>query len=599
MSLPVKRPSAPSRYGPLVPAAVLMLLLLAILPSSLALPNANPSETLEYAPVPPEDDSIDTPPSGNLSALGLAQGRGVGSNAAAGEGPPDPVADLRTAGKNPRTKRCVGNPPRQTEDPSSPPCVAFFRGDNGGATYKGVTKDEVRVLFYFDGGYIQTSPSSDEQTLPADTYFDLAEPPKRAGEDPHTRALRAYQRYFNERYQAYGRFVHFYIYFGRGTASHNAEGRRADAYDNYQKIKPFAVFPLTQFFQPDPYLEVMAKFGVLNFGTFASRPQSFFQRFPKLIWGYRPSIEQYAKTFADYVCNKVVPYPVSFSGNADAGSPRKLGLIRTTDPVQPGMQQFAVEVRRLVTECGGNFVAEGTFPSAGYVHDARYTPEYATTAMAEFSQKGVTTVIWAQGWEKNFSAAAANIGYRPEWVIAGDGTHEANDRAANHQEQSVWRNAWVVTSMAVIPDRDRRHCYLAAREADPAYPPGDVSYACQHYENIRQLFIGIQVAGPRLTPDNIDRGFHAIPPVSSPDPQVPACYYEAGDYTCVKDAMVMWWDPAGRPGATNTPGCFRLPQGGRRFISGDWPPGDVPAQRDPGRDTCNIYTVGESFRSPT
>ena len=53
--------------------------------------------------------------------------------------------------KTPSTKRCVGKPPRQTEDPLAPPCVASFAGDNFGVTYQGVTKDEISVLFYFDG----------------------------------------------------------------------------------------------------------------------------------------------------------------------------------------------------------------------------------------------------------------------------------------------------------------------------------------------------------------------------------------------------------------------------------------------------------------
>src|SRR5688572_3792251 len=39
-----------------------------------------------------------------------------------------------------RVRRCVGDPPRQIEDPQSPPCVPYWSGDNGGATTKGVTR---------------------------------------------------------------------------------------------------------------------------------------------------------------------------------------------------------------------------------------------------------------------------------------------------------------------------------------------------------------------------------------------------------------------------------------------------------------------------
>src|SRR5205823_3189869 len=44
-----------------------------------------------------------------------------------------------------RVKRCIGDPPRQIEDPQSPPCVPYFDGDNGGATSPGVTANEIRI----------------------------------------------------------------------------------------------------------------------------------------------------------------------------------------------------------------------------------------------------------------------------------------------------------------------------------------------------------------------------------------------------------------------------------------------------------------------
>jgi len=599
MAKPAGRRTATSNYGPLVPAALISLLLLAVLPSALGIPQTNPSETLEFAPVPPKDDSVVDPPLGNLSSLGLASGEGFSGDGALGGEGGGGVPDPRGAGKNPRTKQCVGNPPRQTEDPLSPPCVGFFNGDNFGSTYKGVTQEEVRVLFYFDGGYVQASSGSgsDDQIMPIAKYVDLAEPATEE-EDAHTRTLRVLQRYFNERYQTYNRFVHFFIYFGNGINSHNTEGRRADAYDNYNKIKPFAVFPVTQFFSPDAYLETMASFGVLNFGTFGSRPQSFFQKFPKLIWGYQPSVEQQAQTFAGHICTKVVNKPVSFGVNNSVGGPRRLGLIRTTDAAQPGMQLFARRARELITECGGNFVAEATFPSAGYLSDTRYTPDYASAGMARFAQEGVTTVIWAQGYERYFSTAAANINYRPEWVIAGDSIHETNDRG-QAQEQSVWEHAWVVTTTTRTPAADQRQCFQAAREAEPSFHAGDVAFACAHYDNLRQLFVGIQVAGPRLNPESIDKGFRAIPAVPSKTPFVPACFYEPGDYTCVKDATVAWYDPAARSSSTSSPGCWRMPQGGLRYTARTWPEGDVPAQRDSAKDPCNTLTTGSTFRTGT
>lgn len=133
--------STPRRnYPPLAMASLVMLALLAVLPSALDLPQSNPPETLEYAPVPPEDETLDDPPPGNLSSLGLG-----------------------TSG-------------------------SFGAGSGGG----------VQIAFLLD---------STERR-----YHDLAKPL-----DPNDRsygssvvsALQAWQRYFNDRFQTYGRLVHY------------------------------------------------------------------------------------------------------------------------------------------------------------------------------------------------------------------------------------------------------------------------------------------------------------------------------------------------------------------------------------------------------
>src|SRR5687767_6996608 len=114
-----------------------------MLPSALNLPQTNPSQTVEYAPVPPDDEA--TPDiAGNLSSLGLGSSSSIGESLP--DHPVDPGApDVSAIGRSPTTKRCVGHPPRQTEDPLSPPCVSHFAGDNFGATYAGVTGSEIRI----------------------------------------------------------------------------------------------------------------------------------------------------------------------------------------------------------------------------------------------------------------------------------------------------------------------------------------------------------------------------------------------------------------------------------------------------------------------
>ena len=587
------------RYPPLLTVAIALVIAIAVLPSALNLPQSNPSTTLEFAPVPPEDDAPPPPPGSNLGELGLGSSSGLEQGGALGGNdtpPPLPEDDpLPPAGeppggvgKSPSTKRCVGSPPRQTDDPLAPPCVADFQGDNFGATYQGVTAEEIKILIYVQGNTNYVNICKDpNQTTPNGEYFDLGQ---EATEEEHcaVRTLRTWQRYFNERYQTYKRFARIIVYFsGRGDS---AEERKADAADNYNQVKPFAVVSYGTSFGDD-YLESMAKRGVLNFGSFAAREASFFQKYPKLIWGYLPSLEIQASIFVGQVCRQVAPFPVSGTGNPqDVGKPRKYGYWATKDQGRPELVKLAALIKSsLKSQCNIDVSeAEHYFPFAGYAQDNRNTNREAQAAAADMSQKSITTVIWPGGLDTTFTKAAAALNYRPEIIGLGDGTLDT-DANATFQEQSVWNGAKIVTQATRLDDQRQGLCYRAYREADPDGDDAEIrAEGCDYYNDLRQLFTGIQVAGPRLGPTSIDKGFRAIPKIKSSNPEVPACFYEPGDYTCVKDAMVERWDR----NAENGQGCYRMREGGQRYFADVWPEQDVAAAEKPD-DPCN--TFGSSY----
>jgi hypothetical protein len=584
------------KYPPLIALVIGLLLAIVVLPSALNLPQSNPATTLEYAPVPPNNEKNPPPPNGNLSSLGLA-----GSSSFTGIGPGGDQGGLGLDNKPPggnkktnTTKNCVGNPPRQTEDPLSPPCVADFHGDNFGATYQGVTRDEIVVLFYVQGFSDYVNRCRDPaQATPDRKYFDLDLGPQ-PGEHCMVRVLRNWETYFNDRFQTYGRHVHFWAYFsGEGNSG---EERRADAADNYARLKPFAVMsvPDGQTYADD-YLAVMAQHGVLNFGSFLGHDESFFSQYPKLIWGYQPSIEHQAALFDTYVCTKLKGNPVeaNFTNMAqDVGKPRVYGFWHTDDPQHAELIKLAQVVKAELQKCGITFAADDTFPEAGFAKSAHYAPTKAQTAAADFRAKGVTTVIWPGGLETNFSAAAANIGYRPEIMVLGDQTIE-QETNSGFQDQSVWDHSRVISNAPYVLNERTQLCYTAYQEVEPNADDGETrADACPLYPQIRQLFTGIQVAGPRLGPTSVDQGFHAIPRVSSTNPSVPACFYDINDYTCVKDAKVEHWDQTGRSNtAQQTPGCYRGTEGAKRYLTGTWPSGNATTQDSP-NDPCDAFDEG-------
>lgn len=560
------------QYPPLAGLLAACLLTAVVLPSSLNTLRNDPSATAEYAPVSSSDE--DAPPGGNAGAYGLATSAGIGSSEADGETTSTTLNRGGGTGGRPSRYRCVGTPPRQTEDPLAPPCSGFFEGDNGGATWRGVSGGEITVLAYVGyADYIFTTSSRPGERPPIGTYDDL----DRAARDDefiYTRMLRHLLRYFNSRYQLYGRRVHMIVYYGSSGGTQDPEQMRSEAAENFAQVEPFAVMP----WGPGagrPYVEAVARRGAMAFSSGELRSDEFYRNYAGLLWGYRPTTERVAALFTSYVCSNIVRKPVSFSGEDQyTGGPRKLGLLGVREP--PAMKELTDEVRKGVTACGGSFAVERD------LQDVRFSgPEPTQEArenVAAFAGADVTTIIApAVDNPGNHTTAAGQIDYRPEWAVG------SVPGPAQSQDNSVWSHSTLVTSNVRVDDPRGTYCHQAFAEAEPSAPAPDVDLMCRDgvYDDMRQLFTGLQVAGPRLSPSSVERGFRAIPAHRSSTPYVPACYYDPDDWSCVKDAMAVYWDAS-----ANVTGCYRMIEGGRRYRVREWPEGNVVERRRPD-DPCN------------
>lgn len=588
--------------------AIGTVIALLVLPSALTTPQANPSTELELAPVPP---NTKTPPlqTGNLSTLALGNlSTGLGAGAGGGGAPTTttlpsllpPLGAVTGVGSSPIEKDCVGNPPRQTEDPLSPPCVGYFQGNNDGATYQGVTGSTIRIVLYYNTGTYQVGNSV--YVAPVNTIINLDQTPYQPGEFPYLTVDRAWERYFNSRYQTYNRHIAFYLQFESYDANSNrtTATREADAAAVYDEVRPFAVLNENQLNQDadQSYLDYMAQHGVLSFGSGPEvQSDELYQRYPGLEWSYQATLEQLDRNFDAYVCQKVVGQPTDDGGaGVGDGQPRKFGLIETTDPAFPSYQHAAQQVASAIEGCGVKIADTATYAYNGETIDERTTPEYAIDAMSRFAADKITTILWPIGMETKFSAEAETLHYDPEWVLGGD-PEQAWIDTGQFQNQSEWSHAWTITSDVYYPRlASNEVCYEAYRTVDIQASNDDVQLlACPQYNDLRQLFTGIQVAGPILGRYSVDEGFHAIPDKPSTSIEEPACYYLANDYTCVKDATVEWWDATESSSQSDEPGCWRMIDRGQRFDNQQFPPGNLAAQQVPADDQCNNDTGTESI----
>jgi len=596
------------KYPPLLLIGVALALVLAVLPSALTNPQTNPNEVAEYAPVPPQEHNAPPPSQSNFSTLNLGASSGLTTEVA----PPPPPKLQSGTGGNPTIYNCVNG--HQTEDPLSPPCSPYFTGDNYGATYTGVTKDEIRVIFYMDGSINKTTTTAsydgtNEVAPLAGTYCDVDKPANSQakcanenGEDHmYVRITRAYERYLNSRFQTYNRHFHFWVFYSGAT---DAGGRRADAADNYAKIKPFAVIDWAIFRgYSNAYVDSMARNGSMVFASQQINPRAFYQKYDPLVWSFWPDIEQRVDQYVEYVCKKVAPYPNTHSGSGIAhGQPRHYAFYYTTDQGRPDLARFQeLAIPRLIHEC--HIPADTprlTFPDAGYTIDTGGDPTYARLNVAKMqsAQPEVTTMLWLGGVDGKTEQAADQAKYYPEVFFAGDQAEESNSTGF-YGDRNFHAQVAVVTPVIREGRLEDTQAYQSWREADPTDPTvPDGTWVGGVYRDFFMIGMGVQVAGPRLHPVTVASGFRAIPVISSTNPTVPACFFTQGHF-CVQDAVDEWWDNTGvPPGGTDPTGCYRMPTQGKRYISGKWPSGDdVFVNKS---DPCNGYDIGAELqvRSP-
>ncbi|HET7722017.1 MAG TPA: hypothetical protein VFK43_18745, partial [Acidimicrobiales bacterium] len=162
------------------------------------------------------DAELGSSGTGGAGAPGAASGPGGGAagpgggEAVASEGgaPGGGVGGGPVAGQQP----CADRPVQIPGDPYSPPCFEFS-GDNGGATAKGVTPEEVIVSARI------LNEKGFQQTLATLAGADIVDEPEDV-----KRTISALAEYFNSRMQFYGRKLAIKFYDGKGSGVNELQG---------------------------------------------------------------------------------------------------------------------------------------------------------------------------------------------------------------------------------------------------------------------------------------------------------------------------------------------------------------------------------------
>ena len=565
------------RYAPFLLLAATQLMLVALVPST----GDRPAEVLAGGPGQYGGDynadlgeagggeSDPSAPGATVAAqgskrtaAGQAGGRGAGGPAAHGPttgGGEDKTAGVTSVAGEDRSKCAPDGVRQQDVTLSSPPCVPRFTGDNGGATYQGVTRTSVRVLRY--------RPKSNAQVDAILRTQGLASSPE---EEEHAAA--AFAKFFEKRYELHGRKIEWITVQGTceisppDLACFRDEVRRLN-----NQYKPFMVFWTNSTTQAE-FFEQWSQLGVINLGGW-----HFNADFNLSLRPYHYDLfmdgTRTARNIADYWCKKMRGKPASLAGDPQLRvQTRKLGILTQDFPVT---RKNALDLQRMVSGevCGRpEDVADPVYTPS----DIQRAQQTANTAVQKLKDDGVTTlVIMSDPINPTFTTTAAT-GQRwfPEHLLAGSGLIDY-DVLGRLYDQSQWVNAFGPGHLAdPIPFEQSD----AAKAAADVGVTGIYSGANLLYAYMALAATQLQMGGPFLTPANVERETLSLPPSGgwerTGNPASILLKFGANDYTLIEDSRHTYWSPNAVSKIDGKAGAYVALERGRRWEIGTWPAGE-------------------------
>ncbi len=460
--------------------------------------------------------------SGGGAASGTTAGGSSAAGAAAAKGG---TAAAGTAAAAAKTAGCPGQPEQVPGDPYSPPCIAFS-GNNGGATSPGVSGNAINVSYR-----ITADSESFQQTLASlgganitDTTADIE------------RTISALATYFDNHFQFYGRKLNVEFFNGQGSITNELLGSGqqqadADAVTAAQSLHAFAELNGAS----EPYGVALSQQKVVNFGV-PYLSASFMGQYAPYMWSLDTESNDVVAATQELSLKSLAGGKAQWAGGNLQNQPRKVAIIAPSDPWYQTAAQSAVQE----AAAAGHPVAD----NVQYQLNLSTLSNQASNVISQLQNDGITTVIC--GCDPVFpvylTSRAAEQGYTPEWVVAGVALTDA-DIVGQLFQQQEWSHAFGVTFQGPTMPKNQTFGYAAYKSVNPGSEPAnavDIIYA-QMYE----MAIGIQMAGPDLTPQTFENGMRAYPgsQAGAPNAFYGTWQFPDGHFTPQTDWSFIYWDP--------------------------------------------------------
>jgi len=451
------------------------------------------------------------------------------------------------------TGSCPGQALQVPADPYSPPCITFS-GNNGGSTSHGVTGSTITLSYRINADYesLEQSFGNLSAAAPATSVADLE------------RTWQGIVTYFNDHYQLYGRKLKLVFFNGQGTFANEIQGQGqaqadADAVTAAQQIGAFGELNGLD----DVYANAMAQQKVVTL-TPAYLADSSMTADAPYLWSQDPTCSQAVEATMDFVAKQLANRPAVYAGGSLTGQLRKFALIA---PENPNYQICANEAVALAKAAGFSIN-----------DDLAYSVNASTLAtqddefVAKMAADGDTTVLLLTDALSPvlLTDRADEQGYFPEWVEMGVASDDT-DASGQSFQQSEWSRAFGISFQGPTVPLQQSLGYGAYTSVESDQPA--ISQASSAFEALQAMAIGIQMAGPDLTPQTFARGMFAYPGSqnSSPNLNFGPWKFNSASYAAPSSTWAIYYNPNETSTEDGQVGGYTVAT--QKYPIGDYPSG--------------------------
>jgi hypothetical protein len=315
----------------------------------------------------------------------------------------------------------------------------------------------------------------------------------------------------------------------------------------------------------EPYAGALAKRKVIGFGTpYLSR--AWHEQRAPYAWSLATDGSIVSELAGEYAVKRLYGKPAVYAGGvAGDGQPLKdrPRNIATLAPENSWYQE-SVENAQEVVRKGGQ---QPGF-NRKYVLDLATMSDQATSIIAQLKDRNITTVLCGCDpiLPVFLSGVANRENYYPEFIIVGTALTDA-DIVGQLWNQQFAAHAFGVSSLEPFLPPQNTIAYQAYKKVRGDEPAFSVDLI---YYQMYMLAIGLQGAGPNLTPATFEQGMFAYPPKLGP---VGLWKFGPGDRTAANDVREIYWDPSAISTYNGKAGSY-LGTSKERWQPGQIPPGN-------------------------